>query len=362
MGQAMAVADRSAALHERLIGANGDARPRVIVVGGGNAALCAALSARDAGAAVTLLEGAPRDFRGGNTRHTRNIRTIHHHADRFVTGQYTEAELLEDLGSVTGPEMNVEMARLVVRESESLPPWMEAHGIHWQPPLQGTLHLARTNRFFLGGGKALVNAYYARAEDAGVRIRYQSPVVDFVLDGDRCSAVVIDGPAGRELMQADAVVVASGGFEANLDWLAEYWGPRAHNYIIRGTPFNTGIPLRRLLDLGARRVGDPLGFHAIAVDARAPQFDGGIVTRLDSIPLGIAVNRDAQRFYDEGEDLWPKRYAIWGRLIADQPDQIAYSIFDSTMAQGFIPGIYRPLSAGSSSRDSLASWSWTRWR
>src|SRR5438067_5040316 len=117
-----------------------------------------------------------------------------------------------------------------------------------------------------------------------------------------------------------------GGFEANIAWLKEYWGDAADNFIIRGTPYNTGTMLAALLEKGAQTTGDPREFHAVAVDGRAPKFDGGIVTRLDSVPFGIVVNRDGQRFYDEGEDFWPKRYAIWGGLIARQPDQVAYSI------------------------------------
>ena len=131
-------------------------------------------------------------------------------------------------------------------------------------------------------------------------------------------------------MRGRAAVVASGGFESNLEWLREIWGEAADNFIVRGTPYNTGTLLRLLLDAGAQPVGDPHACHAIAVDARAPKFDGGIVTRLDSVPFGIVVNSDGERFYDEGEDVWPKRYAIWGGLIARQPGQIAYSIVDAS--------------------------------
>ena len=87
-------------------------------------------------------------------------------------------------------------------------------------------------------------------------------------------------------------------------------------------------------------VGDPTQCHAVAIDARAPKFDGGIATRLDSVIFGIVVNRDAQRFYDEGEDTWPKRYAIWGRLVAQQPGQIAYSIVDEKSIRLFMPSIF----------------------
>ena len=146
---------------------------------------------------------------------------------------------------------------------------------------------------------------------------------------------------------ADAVVVAAGGFEANLDWLREAWGDAARNFLIRGTPYNTGTMLRALLDAGAAPVADPRECHAVAIDGRAPKFDGGIVTRLDCVPLGIVVDRNAERFYDEGEDFWPKRYAIWGKLVARQPGQIAYSIIDAKVRGLFIPSVYPAIEAPS---------------
>jgi tricarballylate dehydrogenase len=143
------------------------------------------------------------------------------------------------------------------------------------------------------------------------------------------------------------VVVASGGFESNLEWLREAWGEAAENFLIRGTPYNTGKVLRALIDAGVQSLGDPTQGHCVAIDARAPKFDGGIVTRLDSVSLGIVVNRDAARFYDEGEDFWPKRYAIWGRLVALQPGQIAWSIIDSKAMGRFMPSVFPPVRADS---------------
>ncbi|HXF74929.1 MAG TPA: FAD-dependent oxidoreductase, partial [Methylomirabilota bacterium] len=130
----------------------------VLVIGGGNAAMCAAICARRAGARVLVAESAIRDFRGGNSRHTRDIRSMHRGATEYVTGAYGEAEFLEDLLQVTGGETNETLARLTIRESETLGEWMAAQGVRWQKPLSGTLHLARTNLFMLGGGKAMVNA------------------------------------------------------------------------------------------------------------------------------------------------------------------------------------------------------------
>src|SRR5207247_2554658 len=119
------------------------------------------------------------------------------------------------------------------------------------------------------------------------------------------------------------------------------------NFIIRGTPYNKGKILRLMLDAGAESVGDARQCHAVAVDARAPRFDGGIVTRLDCVSLGIVVNKQAKRFYDEGEDFWPKRYAIWGRLVAQQEDQIAYSIIDAKAVGQFMPSVFPPKAAHS---------------
>jgi tricarballylate dehydrogenase len=319
----------------------------VAVLGGGNAGLCAALSARERGASVVVLEGAPRPFRGGNSRHTRNLRSMHEAPTPFLTDAYSEDEYLSDLMRVTAGRTDERLARLVVRESAACPDWMQRFGIRLQPPLKGTLHLGRTNVHFLGGGKALMNSYYAAAERLGVRILYDAEVVGVdIIDGRfRAASVRLSGRL--ESIVARAVVLAAGGFESNLEWLREIWGSAVDNFIVRGTPYNTGTVLKRILDAGAQPVGDPTQFHCVAVDARAPKFDGGIVTRLDSVSLGIVVNAEAQRFYDEGEDFWPKRYAVWGRLVAQQPGQIAYSIVDAKAIGHFMPSMFPPLAAPS---------------
>ena len=151
-------------------------------------------------------------------------------------------------------------------------------------------------------------------------------------------------------LRASTLVAAAGGFEANIEWLKEYWGDAADNFLIRGTPYNRGSILKMLLAKGVQEVGDPTQCHAVAIDARAPKFDGGIITRHDSVVFGIVVNKHAQRFYDEGEDIWPKRYAIWGRLVAAQPDQIAYIVFDASSRNSFMPTLFPPIEAGSHRR------------
>ena len=319
----------------------------VLVIGGGNAALCAAMTAARSKASVLLLECAPEAFRGGDSRHTRNLRYVHARANAFLTGPYDEDEFWDDLLRVTGGKTDEHLARLTLRESTDIGAWMEAHGGRFQAPLRGTLNLSRTNAFFLGGGKALLNAYYHTAQQLGVRVAYEAEVTDLIMrDGRCCGALVGSGESARQV-QARTVVVAAGGFQANIAWLKEYWGAAADNFLIRGTPYNTGTLLRVLLDNGARPVGDPRQCHAVAIDARAPKFDGGIVTRLDCVPFGIVVNKRAKRFYDEGEDFWPKRYAIWGRIVAQQPDQIAYAIIDAKALGKFMPSVFPPIEAAS---------------
>jgi tricarballylate dehydrogenase len=317
----------------------------VIIVGGGNAALCAAITARQVGASVLLLEHAPKDMRGGNSRHTRNLRAMHESPTLVLTETYGAEEYFDDLVRVTGGETDEGLARMTILQSARLLPFMQACGVRFQPSIAGTLNLSRTNAFFLGGGKALLNAYYATAEKLGVDTLYDSEVRSLAIDDGLVTAAEIACRGFPETARAKAFIVASGGFQANIDWLKQYWGKAAENFLIRGTPYAKGLILRDLIDKGIAKVGDPTQCHAVAIDARAPKFDGGIVTRLDCIPFAIVVNRDARRFYDEGEDIWPKRYAIWGRLVAQQRDQIAYAIFDSKAEHLFMPSVFPAIRA-----------------
>jgi tricarballylate dehydrogenase len=327
--------------------AGSELTPDVLVVGAGNAAICAALTAREAGASVLVLESAPRQWRSGNSRHTRNLRCMHEAPTDVLTGAYPEDEFFEDLNRVTGGETNEPLARMTIRTSADCTAWMKHHGVRFQPSLGGTLHLGRTNAFFLGGGKALMNTYYAAAERLGIRILYETEATGIEIRAGRCRSVTAESGGRRLEIAPRAVVIASGGFESNLEWLREAWGEAADNFLIRGTPYNRGRMLRALIDQGVQPLGDPTQGHCVAIDARAPKFDGGIATRLDSVSLGIVVNQEGMRFYDEGEDFWPKRYAIWGRLVALQPGQIAYSIIDSKAMGRFMPSVFPPVRADS---------------
>jgi tricarballylate dehydrogenase len=331
----------------RPIGTNGTDGPDwasgvwdVVVIGGGNAAVVSALSAEELGARVLILESAPRGMRGGNTRHTRNIRCVHD-PDDYSNETYSHEELWRDLCNVGDGPSNEELAEQTVRLSREVPPWMQQRGVRWQPPLTGTLHLGRTNRFFLGGGKALLNSYYRRiATRPKIQAVYDARVEQLEFADDRCTGVIVSYGGATHRVRTRSLVCASGGFEANLDWLRRYWGDAVDNYIIRGTPFNDGHILAQLYAAHAAPAGQERGFHATAVDARSPRFDGGIATRLDTVPFGVVVNQDGVRFYDEGEEIWPKRYAIWGRLIAEQPNQIAYAFWDAKVNHLFLPPMY----------------------
>jgi tricarballylate dehydrogenase len=157
----------------------------------------------------------------------------------------------------------------------------------------------------------------------------------------------------EQRLEARTCVLAAGGFESNREWLREAWGQNAHgewpadNFLIRGTRFNDGALLKFMLQAGADSIGDATQAHMVAIDARAPLYDGGICTRIDCVSLGVVVNRDAQRFYDEGEDFWPKRYAIWGRLVAQQKGQIAWSVIDSKAIGRFMPPVFAGTRANS---------------
>jgi tricarballylate dehydrogenase len=319
----------------------------VLVAGGGNAAMCAAVAAARAGSSVLVVEAAAKFYRGGNTRHTRNIRCAHDAATATLSGPYLEEEFFKDLLQVTQGNTDEVLARHMIHESKSVLEWLPEQGVRYQPSLGGTLSLGRTNSFFLGGGRSMLNALYLTAESLGVAIAYDAEVVDLDIDTGMFLSATVQHGGQRHTVRAATLVAACGGFESNIEWLKQYWGPAADNFLIRGTPHNRGTVLKLLLGHGVQEIGDPTQCHAVAIDARAPKYDGGIITRLDCVVFGIVVNKHAQRFYDEGEDIWPKRYAIWGRLVAQQPDQIAYIIFDASSLKLFMPSLYPPIEASS---------------
>ena len=317
----------------------------VLVVGGGSAALCAALAARHSGASVRLVEQAPATLRGGDTRHARNFRLMHDRPEWYVPDAYGEDAFFKDLVRVTHGATDEPLARLLIRGSATIAAWLDGNGVRLQNPASGAMPYSKRTAFFLGGGKAMINALYATAAKLGVRIGYDSEVVAVGFDDARgCKADIAHG-GSIERVAANTMVLCSGGHQANLDWLRESFGASADGFMIRGTPYVTGSVLRLLLDAGVRPVGDPARCHMVAVDARGPKFDGGIVTRITAIPHGIVVDRDGRRFHDEGEDARKTHYARWGARIADCPGQIAYLIMDAKGLSRALPTALPPIRA-----------------
>src|SRR5882724_8843333 len=195
----------------------------VLVVGGGNAALCAAISSRRAGASVLVLEVAAKFYRGGNTRHTRNMRCAHDAATKELTGPYTEEEFFEDLLRVTGGNTDEPLARHMIHESKAMLGWIAEQGVRFQPSLGGTLSLGRTNSFFLGGGRSMLNALYLTAESLGVEVEYDAEVVDLEIDAGMFLSATVKRDTERIAVRAATLVAAAGGFEANIEWLKQYW-------------------------------------------------------------------------------------------------------------------------------------------
>jgi tricarballylate dehydrogenase len=317
----------------------------VLVAGGGNAALCAAISVARAGRSVLVVAAAPKFYRGGNTRHTRNMRCAHDHATGTLTGPYTEDEFFDDLMRVTNGNTDQNLSRMMIARSKPMLNWIQEQGVRFQPSLGGTISLGRTNSFFLGGGRSMLNALYRTAERLGVEVRYDHEVIGLDIDDGQFRGAHLRTPDGAVAIQAGAFIAACGGFQADYDWLKEGWGDKAENFLIRGTPYNRGTVTRMLIEQGVMQIGDASQCHAVAIDARAPRYDGGIITRLDCVVLGVVLNKHAKRFYDEGEDIWPKRYAMWGRLVADQPDQQAHIVFDAPNIPRFMPSFFPPISA-----------------
>ena len=322
----------------------------VLVVGGGSAALCAAIAARRRGASVRLVEQAPAALRGGNTRHARNFRLMHDRPEWYVPDAYGEDAFFKDLVRVTHGATDEPLARLLIRGSATIAQWLDGNGARLQNPAGGAMPYSKRTAFFLGGGKAMINALYATAAKLGVKIGYDSEVVALAFgDGRDCEADIVHG--GRiERIASKTMVLCSGGHQADLAWLRESFGAAADGFMIRGTRYATGSVLRLLLDAGVKPVGDPSRAHMVAVDARGPKFDGGIVTRITAIPHGIVVDRDGKRFHDEGEDARKTHFARWGARIADRPGQVAYLILDAAGLGRALPTALPPVRA-----DTVAS-------
>ena len=329
----------------------------VVVVGGGNAAFSAAHAAREAGASVAVLEKAAEEEAGGNSYYTAGAFRLAHDGledlrtlvddpgdarlDATDLPAYPAASFVADMERVTGGRNDPGMTRVMAQDSRDTVGWLAAKGVRWE-----LLYPRQTYRdgdrwvFFGGlalgtvdGGKGLVAQHTGAARDAGVAIHYGVAVVDLVRDGDAVTGVVVETGGRRRRIAAGAVVLAAGGFESNADLRRRHLGEGWERALVRGTPSNTGEVLEAALAHGAAAHGDWGSCHSVQWDAEAPARGGereltNGLTR-QSYPVGIVVNRDGERFIDEGADYRNFTYAKYGREVLRQPGGRAFQIFDS---------------------------------
>ena len=328
----------------------------VVVVGAGNAALTAALSARQKGARVLVLEKAPEAERGGNSRFSGGLFRFAYEGiedlkplrpdvsamewDRVDVGNYGSDRYLGDVMRVTQGHARKELAQTLTQQSYSTMVWMTEMGVVWEWTFLWSVDSGERLSFNPGSvlgaknkGVGLMEYLYAATERAGIDIAYQAKMTGFIQDGTgRVTGVRIRTPRGTEEAPAGAVVLASGGFEANAEMRARYLGPGWDQVKVRGTRFNTGETLRMALDIGAKPVGHWQGCHATPIDANAAAVGDLRLTDMTnrlSYPYSIMVNSLGKRFVDEGEDLGAYTYAKTGRAILTQPAAVAYQIFDT---------------------------------
>jgi tricarballylate dehydrogenase len=328
----------------------------VVVVGGGNAAMCAALSARESGARVVVLEKAPEAWRGGNGFFTAGgfrfafksfdeLRTLigdlsDQEAAQMQVDPYTEDNFYDDLMRVTEECADADMALRLVRESQNTVRWMKDRGIRWIPMFGRQAYKVDGKfRFWgglvleaVGGGPGLIDMEYASAAKAGIDVRFDTKATRLVTDDrGRVIGIVVRTPEGTETIDAGAVVLASGGFEANPEMRTRYLGPNWELARVRGTPYNTGDGIRMAIDIGALPWGHWSGCHSVQWDLNAPWHGDrkvGDNFQKHSYPVGLIVNLRGERFVDEGADFRNYTYVKYGRAVIGQPRRTAFQIFD----------------------------------
>ncbi|PTW51044.1 FAD-dependent tricarballylate dehydrogenase TcuA [Rhodovulum kholense] len=319
----------------------------VLVAGAGFAGLVAAIEARLQGVAVTLIDPAPPTLLGGNTRHCRNIRLAHDRETPWQRGGYPAAEFATDLARLSPTETG--LGAVLAEGSAGLGPWLAARGVAFEPWAEGNLPFSRRTAFFRGGGQALTNTLVRCAEGLGVEILCGWRI-DALPQGwaeDRPLVLTAETPDGPRAVEAGALILASGGYGANRAELIRHLGPGADAFANRGTPHQDGAPLLWLMAHGAKTAGRPGDGHLVAVDARAPRDDAGIVSRADGMQVGLVVDADGRRFRDEGAETGSARYSVWGRALAERADPRAWLILDAEGARRLPPLLYPPLAADS---------------
>ena len=328
----------------------------VIILGGGNAALCAALSAREHGASVLVLERAPEAKRGGNSAFTGGgFRIVHHGADdikkivpdlsddeiaRSDFGEYTAEQYLDDLGRITQYYIDPDLAEVIVHKSTDTVHWMRERGIRFLPNYgRQAYNVGGRFKFFggvviyaNGGGRGLMELHYKAAEKHGVPVRYNTQAIALLQGATGVEGVRALVNGTPQEFGAKAVVLACGGFEANREMRTRYLGPGWDMAKVRGTRYNTGDGISMALDIGAQSYGQWSGCHSVAWERYAPDF-GDVETPhasyRHSYPFSIMVNADGKRFLDEGADFRNYTYAKYGRIVLQQPGSFAWQVFDA---------------------------------
>lgn len=331
----------------------------VIVVGGGNAALLAALAAHEEGAKVLVLEKAPPEWRGGNTYFTTgSFRTPFGNAweamsklmpdlsqtelESFVIPDYTKDDFYNDVMRVTEGRSDSDYLELIAEEGLPTMEWMVKQGMGWEPLISQTtirkgdkLMWPKGGAIFQakGGGAGLCDRQFELVTQRGIEVRYKTKVSNLLVDNKgRVYGVIARTEDGFQQIKSKAVILGCGGFEANSEMRAKYLGKNWDLCMVRGTPYNTGDMLKAALELGAMPAGHYGGCHAAFIDAEAPQpADRAMTdrTRRISYSLGVIVNINGERFLDEGEDFFMYTYAKYGQYALEQPQLIAFQIFDS---------------------------------
>jgi tricarballylate dehydrogenase len=354
----------------------------VIVVGAGNAALCAAMSATEQGAKVLILEKAPEAERGGNSLFTAGgFRFVHDgladlrhdilddlseaEAEQIVLPPLSKQTFSDDLMRVTEHNSDEELADLLIGRSRETLRWMRGHKVRFIPMFgRQSYKLGGKHHFYggvnieaVGGGWGLVDQLMNGVERCGVKIRYETGLVRLIQDRKGVvTGVTAKGPDGFEDIHARAVVLACGGFEANPEMRVRYLGPSWELCRVRGTRHNTGDGIRAALDIGAQPFGGWSTCHAVAWDISAPPFGDRVVLdnfQKHSYPIGIVVNKRGARFVDEGADYRNHTYAKYGREILKQPERMAVQIFDAKTI-GMVRDEYRIRQVTKAEANSIA--------